>query len=278
MTIKIVTDSTISIEPGLIAELGITIVPLSFMIDGVIYTDGDMNLSEYMLKMEAADHLPKTSQPPVGIFADIFSALTADGSEVISIHLSETLSGTVEAARQGAALTNGRVTVIDSNFTDQGLKFQVVEAARLAKLGSSHEEILTAIETIRENTELYVGVVNLDNLIKGGRIGRVTGVISGLLDIKVVLQMKNNDLVSFIKGRGSKTFRRWLDEISFALGTSERKIKEIGISHVENLDFAQVIKSSLQKFVEKPIHILDTNTVIATHTGRGAWAVMIAYE
>ncbi len=72
--------------------------------------------------------LAKTSQPPVGLFAETFAELAKDGSQIIAILLSHALSGTVEAARQGATLSGADVTILDSSFTDQAEKFQVVEA------------------------------------------------------------------------------------------------------------------------------------------------------
>ncbi|MDR0300437.1 MAG: DegV family protein [Streptococcaceae bacterium] len=278
MTIKIVTDSTISIQPELVEELDITVVPLSFMIEGVIYTDGEMSLSEYLERSDASANLPKTSQPPVGVFDALYNELAADGSSIISIHLAQTLSGTVEAARQGAMISGKDVTVMDSTFTDQAQAFQVIEAARLAKMGASKEEIISAVEHIKDNTDLYCGVATLDNLIKGGRIGRVAGMIGGLLDLHLVLQMKDSALNSIMKGRGGKTFKKFLNELSENLSSSTRKIKEIGISHVENFALAQSLRETLQHFVEKPITILETSTIIATHTGHGAFAVMINYE
>lgn len=149
MAIKIVTDSSITIEPEIVKALNITIVPLSVMIDGVLYSDSDFKLDEFMEKMENAKNLPKTSQPPVGVFAEVYDELAADGDQVISIHLTDILSGTVEAARQGSLLSGKDITVIDSDFTDQALKFQVVQAAAMAKEGHSKEEIL---ESIKKNT------------------------------------------------------------------------------------------------------------------------------
>ncbi len=81
----------------------------------------------------------KTSQPPVGLFAETFAELAKDGSQIIAILLSHALSGTVEAARQGATLSGADVTILDSSFTDQAEKFQVVEAARMAQAGASKE-------------------------------------------------------------------------------------------------------------------------------------------
>lgn len=278
MSIKIVTDSSITIEPELLKELEITIVPLSVTIEGILYSDSELSLKNFMEKMAASKNLPKTSQPPVGLFADIYEKLAADDNEIISIHMTEALSGTIEAARQGAMLSGKSVTVLDSDFTDQALKFQVVEAARLAKSGASKAEILEKIDEIRKATELFIGFSTLENLVKGGRVSRMTGLFGSLLNIKAIATLKNRELGTLLRGRGTKTFHKWLDELAENIGNSGKKIREIGISHVEGLDFAQKAKEVLQKFVEKPISIMDTNTIIATHTGAGAWAIMISYE
>ena len=276
MTIKIVTDSTITVEPELIEKYGITIVPLAILIDGVLYQDTDLSAAQFMSKMKVSKNLPKTSQPPVGVFSEVYDQLAEDGSQIISIHLTKALSGTVEAARQGAMLSNADVTVIDSDFIDQGLKFQVIEAAKLAAEGATKEEILAAIEKTKKNTELFIGIANLDNLVKGGRVNRVTGVLSGLLNIKVVMELVDTSLEPMLKGRGNKTFQKWLDE--FADKITGRQIKEIGISHAENIPFSELMRDKLQPSVDKKIPILDTNSTVATHTGPGAWALMIEFE
>ncbi|MGQ7355817.1 DegV family protein [Streptococcus suis] len=274
--IKIVTDSSTTIEPHLLEELGITVVPLSVMIDGVVYSDSDLTEGQFLQLMRDAKSLPKTSQPPVGVFAETFTDLAKDGSQVIAIVLSHALSGTVEAARQGATLSGVDVTVIDSSFTDQAAKFQVVEAARLAQAGASKEEILAAIEQVREKTELYIGVSTLENLVKGGRIGRVQGLLSSLLNIRVIMTMKNHQLEPIVKGRGNKTFKKWLDEFIGQL--ADKKVAEIGISYAGAADFAQQMKEQLQPYLAKDIAVLETGSIIQTHTGEDAWAVLVRYE
>ncbi|HEL2055578.1 TPA: DegV family protein [Streptococcus suis] len=274
--IKIVTDSSTTIEAELVKELGITVVPLSVMVDGVVYSDNDLTEGEFLKLMRGSKNLPKTSQPPVGLFAEIFSDLAKDGSQIIAILLSHALSGTVEAARQGATLSGADVTVVDSSFTDQAEKFQVVEAARLAQVGASKEEILAAIETVKEKTELYIGVSTLENLVKGGRIGRVQGMLSSLLNIRVIMEMKDHQLTPIVKGRGNKTFKKWLEE--FAVTVSDKKVTEIGISYSGAADFANEIKSQLQGIVANEISVLETGSIIQTHTGEDAWAILIRYE
>lgn len=278
MPIKIVTDSSITIDPALARELEITIVPLSVTIDGTMYSDEDLKFEEFMIKMAASKNLPKTSQPPVGVFAEVYEKVANEDDEIISIHLTEALSGTVEAARQGGMLSGRDVTVVDCDFTDQAQKFQVVEAARLAKAGATKAEILEKIKTIRENTELYIGFSTLENLVKGGRVSRMTGLFGSLLHVRVIGTLKDRELNTLLRGRGNKTFYKWLDELAEHMSQSGRKIREIGISHAQGLEFSQKAKEILQKFVEKPISVMDTNTTIATHTGPGAWAIMIDYE
>ena len=274
--IKIVTDSSITIEPEVVKEYGITIVPLSVMVDGVLYSDSELGEGDFLRLMQSSKNLPKTSQPPVGVFAEIYEDLALDGSHIVSIHMSHALSGTVEAARQGATLSGADVTVIDSGFTDQAMKFQVVEAAKLAKEGADLDTVLARIEEVKEKTELYIGVSTLENLVKGGRIGRVTGLLSSLLNIRVVMQMKDHQLEPIVKGRGNKTFKKWLDELVENL--SHSKVAEIGISYAGTPEWANEMKAQLQSFVENAIPVLETGSIIQTHTGENAFSVLVRYE
>ncbi|MGS7063318.1 DegV family protein [Streptococcus pyogenes] len=277
-TIKIVTDSSITIEPELIKALDITVVPLSVMIDSKLYSDNDLKEEGHFLSlMKASKSLPKTSQPPVGLFAETYKNLVKKGvTDIVAIHLSPALSGTIEASRQGAEIAEAPVTVLDSGFTDQAMKFQVVEAAKMAKAGASLNEILAAVQAIKSKTELYIGVSTLENLVKGGRIGRVTGVLSSLLNVKVVMALKNDELKTLVKGRGNKTFTKWLD--SYLAKNSHRPIAEIAISYAGEASLALTLKERIAAYYNHSISVLETGSIIQTHTGEGAFAVMVRYE
>lgn len=277
-TIKIVTDSSITIEPELIKALDITVVPLSAMIDSKLYSDNDLKEEGHFLSlMKASKSLPKTSQPPVGLFAETYENLVKKGvTDIVAIHLSPALSGTIEASRQGAEIAEAPVTVLDSGFTDQAMKFQVVEAAKMAKAGASLNEILAAVQAIKSKTELYIGVSTLENLVKGGRIGRVTGVLSSLLNVKVVMALKNDELKTLVKGRGNKTFTKWLD--SYLAKNSHRPIAEIAISYAGEASLALTLKERIAAYYNHSISVLETGSIIQTHTGEGAFAVMVRYE
>ncbi|EMB63282.1 DegV family protein [Streptococcus mutans] len=276
--IKIVTDSSITIEPDLVEALDITVVPLTVMVDGIVYSDNDLKEDgKFLSLMRNSKSLPKTSQPPVGLFAETYEKLIKEGAEqIVAIHITHSLSGTLEASRQGANIAGADVTVLDSAFTDQAMKFQVIAAAKLAQKGSSLEEILARVEEVKKKTELFIGVSTLENLVKGGRIGRVTGLISSLLNIRVVMELKNHALNPIAKGRGNKTFNKWLDNLIATI--KDRKIAEIGISYAGTSDFANGLKDKLQAYVEKDIAVLETGSIIQTHTGEGAFAVMVHYE
>ncbi|MDV7719484.1 DegV family EDD domain-containing protein [Pediococcus ethanolidurans] len=273
--IKIVTDSSCGVTDQEVADYDITIVPLTVMIDDTIYVEREtISNEEFLNKMQNSKALPKTSQPPIGKFVEVFDKLGADGSQVICFNMLEAISGTVHAAEQAAQLSKTDVTVVDSQTTDRALAFQVIEAAKLAQAGKSREDILKAAEDIRDHTKLYMGVMTLDNLVKGGRINRMTGMISGLLNIKIVLQVTGGELKVVAKGRGMKTISRFFDDVYEKMAKSPN-IKSIGISHVGALKTIAPIKAKIQEmFPDINILVRETVPIIATHGGPGAFALM----
>lgn len=276
--IKIVTDSSITLAPQIIKDLDITVVPLSVTIDGQVYSDNDLKEEgKFLALMQASKDLPKTSQPSVGLFAETYERLRQEGTEqIVAIHLTHALSGTCEASRQGAAIAGADVTVIDSGFTDQAMAFQVIRAAELAKQGASLADIIAQVEQVREQTELFIGVSTLENLTKGGRIGRVAGFLSGLLNIKVMMELKNHQLIPLVKGRGQKTFTKWLLGLKSQL--AQKQVAKLAISYSGSSAWAQQLKDELQNLVQEEISVLETGSIIQTHTGVDAFAVMVCYD
>ncbi len=272
--LKVVTDSSCTMEPTVRDQLNIHVVPLSVMIDGMVYPDDDSLPGERFMQMMAqAKELPKTSQPPIGHFVELFDELGKDGSDVLSIHMTKGLSGTVEAARQASNLSKANVTVIDSDTTDQALSFQVIRAAQLAQEDKTLAEVLPEVDKVRENTKLFIGVSTLENLVKGGRISRAKGLLSSLLNMKVIMDFDHSELIPIVKGRGVKTFNKWFEELKDELKRMPN-VKQIGISHAEGLEITEQFKKELQQlFPEMNIPLLHTTPIIATHTGKGAFAI-----
>lgn len=272
--IKIVTDSSCIIAPERLKDIEIHTMNLSIMIDGVIYTNqNDLGKEEFMNMMEKSPVLPKTSQPPIGEFVDLYDQLGNDGSEIISIHLTEKLSGTVNTARQAAQMSQSNVTVIDSDYIDQALGFQVYEAALLAQKGASVDQIVTHIEKVKNKTQLYIGVATLDNLVKGGRIGKLVGAVSGFLNMKILCQLNQGELEIVSKGRGNKTFTKWMK--SMGTNLANYPLNFVGISEADGKGISNELKSIILESVPNiEIPIIHTTPLVATHAGKGAFAVM----
>ncbi|MGE6629699.1 DegV family protein [Bacillus sp. NPDC077027] len=269
--IKIVTDSTLDIQPEIIRELDIHMIPLNISISGIDYIDRvNIQPKEFIDKMEAAEELPKTSQPAIGKFVELYEQLTADGSEVISIHLTGGMSGTVQTAESASKMVAGHITVIDSTFISQGLGFQVVKAAQLAKNGASREDILSEVKRIREKTKLFVTIDTLENLVKGGRIGRGKALIGSLLHIKPIASLTDGIYTPEANVRSYSALVRYLTK-QYVQAVKGRTVRAIGIAHADALELAEKLKTAiLDNTPDVNIDIAYTTPIISCHTGKGA--------
>lgn len=273
--IIIVTDSTADLTEQEIQDFNIHVVPLNITIQEEHYLDGEtITKEEFKNKMIASSELPMTAQPSIGRFVELYDELGKDGSQIISIHLMNSISGTVNAARQAADITESTVTVVDSDFTSRSMGIIVREAAQAAKEGKSAEEVLDVIESTRQRTKLYLTVLNLDNLIKGGRISRVMGAFSNLLNIKLFLEVINGKIEIVQKGRGLKSLQKKYDEVFEEMKACPTGIQEIGIMHAGLNEFNQSQIDTLRElFPEAKLTIVMTSPIIMSHTGVDAMAV-----
>jgi DegV family protein with EDD domain len=269
--IKIVTDSTMDIPQHVLEQYGVEVVPLSFIIDGQTYLDRiDITPAEFIEKMEAASELPKTSQPAVGTFVDVYNRLGEDGSTVLSIHMTSGMSGTYASACTAATLTSTPVEVFDSTYMSQATGFQVLEAAKMAQEGRTVEEIKARLEEIKKNTRLFVVVDTLDNLVKGGRIGKGKAFIGSLLNIKPIAALEDGVYAPVSKVRSHSQVVKALTKY-FQEEVAGKTIKSVGISHAKALEVATKLKESIQQVSGfQDVTVYDTTPVISTHTGAGA--------
>ncbi|MGN7408556.1 MULTISPECIES: DegV family protein [unclassified Sporosarcina] len=276
--IKIVTDSTADLSEEEIKKYGIQVVPLSIHIDGDIYQDQiDIKPLEFLEKMAAAKELPKSSQPSSGIFTELYDELGKDGSEVISIHMTGGMSGTVKSAEAAAEMTETPVTVIDSRYISHALSFQVIEAAKLAQLGKKMDEIVQHLNEVRSKTMLYVVVDKLDNLVKGGRIGKGKAVIGSLLNIKPIASLQDGVYTPVGKARSHKQVAAQLFT-SFKEDTAGKIVKGVGISHAHGLAMAEPLKRLIEESGFTDIRFSFTSPIVSTHTGAGAIGFMYYTE
>lgn len=272
--IHIVTDSTADLSKELIEAFNIHVVPLTIQIDGESYTDGvDISPEEFLEKMASSKDLPKSSQPAVGVFKELYDRLGENGDQILSIHMTGGMSGTVKSAQAAAEMTDSDVTVFDSKFISFALSFQVEEAAKMAKNGESLEVILNRIEKIRSNTNLYVVVDTLDNLVKGGRIGKGTAIIGSLLSIKPIANLTDGVYTPIAKVRSHKQVVSHLFK-QFTEDTKGKIVKAVGISHANGFSMATPLMKLIEETGFRNIQVSFTSPVISTHTGPGAIGFM----
>ncbi len=269
--VKIVCDSSAGLTDEEIQKYNITIVPLTVMIDGTIYVEREtISNDQFPELMKNAKSLPKTSQPPIGKFVDAFDKLGADGSEVLCVTMMESISGTVHAAEQAATMTKTKVTVYDSQTTDQGMAFQIVAAAKVLENGGSVADAVDKMKDVLAKSKLYLAIDNLDNLVAGGRISKFAGALSNLLNIKVMLQVAGGQIHIIMKGRGTKAIHKEWDRILREMQAGPKPVK-IGISHVEGDKEVARLKAQLEEmYPDAHIVVRETVPIIATHTGMGA--------
>jgi DegV family protein with EDD domain len=273
--IKIVTDSTMDMSKEMADQLGIVIVPLSVTINGETYLDRvEIQPSEFIETMKSLDELPKSSQPSTGTFLEVYDRLGKEGYEVISIHMTGKMSGTVRSAESAAQMTQTKVTVIDSEFISIALQFQVKEAAEMAKQGKSLEEILNRLDKVRTHTKLYIMVDTLENMVKGGRIGKGKAFIGSLLNIKPIASLEGAEYNPVAKVRSHSQVVKYMAK-QFAEDVKGKTIRGAGLVHAEAHDLAAKVKESIIDLTGyQDISIDYTGPTISTHTGPGAIALM----
>ncbi len=188
---EIVTDSgcDLNLTAEQKAELGIHIVPLSVTLGESTYVEGPgFDTPAFYTRLKTGGELPTTSQPAPESFAELYRKLAKKSPDILSIHLSSGLSGTLNSALTGAAdVPEAKVTFFDTKTLSVGAGWQVEAAARAAKAGWAVDRILALLERIRASTELLFTLKELQYLIHGGRISHIKGLVASVLDIKPII-------------------------------------------------------------------------------------------
>src|SRR5680860_1709550 len=191
--IAVVTDSTSDLPASVYEGYDLSVLPLSVVFENKVYLDGGIDIKEddFYKKMESSAEMPKAAPPSPGNFLNIYSKLTSQEKEIISIHISRKLSGTLNAAELVARqFGKDKIDVIDSEVVHMSCGFMALKAAKMAKEGTKREDILKELSSFRNKINSFFIPKSLDNLIKGGRINKIKGKFANLLEIKPVLTIK----------------------------------------------------------------------------------------
>lgn len=280
MTVKIVTDSTADLPPGLAEELNISVVPLKVHFGEEEFLDWiDLDSDNFFEKLAGSGVMPHTSQPSPADFVKIYREIAAESDQLISVHLSAKLSGTYQSAVIAKSeLKHLDIEVIDSGLASMALGIVVIEAARAAKAGLAKEDIILQLKDNMAKVKVYFAVDTLEYLQRNGRIGKAAALVGGLLNVKPLLTLSDGVVAPKEKVRGkAKAQERLIDIIGEEFGEEVRG--KAVVLHGSELNRALLLKEKLEsryKFSE--IFISSIGAVIGTHTGPGVLAVGVLPE
>jgi DegV family protein with EDD domain len=271
-SVAIVTDSTADLPPELTALRSITVVPLTLNFDGQSLLDGvDIQPDEFYRRLRSVTTHPTTSQPSPGRFADVYKSLLADHDSVVSIHISQKLSGTYESARQAAAMTDpDRVRVIDSELVSMSLGLIALAASSLAASGNDAQAIETKVLDMRSSIQTYFSVATLEFLRRGGRIGRASALLGSVLQVKPVLCIRDGLVTPLERVR---TFERALNRVVELTREVDRGHGVcVIVGHADAEADAQRIGRELESIAET-LMIQPLGPVVGAHAGPGVVGV-----
>ena len=270
MTIRVVTDSTCDLPAEIIARYGICVIPLYINVGNQGFLDGiDMKRDEFYTRLPTFLTHPTTAVPSPQKFRAIYDSLADEGaSEIISIHISVSLSATVDVARTAAQETSSiPVTVLDSQQLSLGTGFLVETAAKMTEVGNSMGEILAAVNDQIQRSHVFAALDTLEYLKRSGRMNKYLADFASLLQIKPILTMYNGKPGTERVRTRDRALKR-LVEMLTAAGTLERAA--IVHSHVQPERIAELRALSAGLLLQRDIMTADITPVIGAHIGPGA--------
>lgn len=271
--IRVVTDSACDLTPAVADAHGIRVVPLTIRFGSEELVDREeLSIKEFWDRVVTGPHMPETAAPSPGAFRDAYVEAGEAGCDgVVCITLSSRLSATFQAATTAMAELPGGppVSVVDSLSVTMGEGLLVLAAAEMAEQGQTLEQIVTAVESLRDRTYVYGVVESLDYLRRGGRIGGAAHLVGSLLSIKPVIEVRSGVVEVESKQRTRSRSLQYLAGKALQAGALER----LAVANGAARDIDEVV-SLLE--AAHPAHdtvFTDLGPVIGAHAGPGSVGV-----
>ena len=225
MTVRIVTDSSADLPQNLIDQHRITVLPCYVVVDDLTYKDGiEIQADAFYARLQSEGRTPTTSQPTVADFQALYRDLVSQGHQVISIHVSAKLSGTLNSAEQAKAslVDSSQVEIIDSRLASIPLGLAVLDAVSILETGAEFHQ---AADKIRQGLDRHHGLFALDTLEylhKGGRIGKARAFMGSVLSVKPILRIQDGEAHPVERPRNRDRAIRRLVELAQDLAPVQR--------------------------------------------------------
>ncbi|MCC6148437.1 MAG: DegV family protein [Anaerolineaceae bacterium] len=268
---QIVSDRGADLSQEQLKGLGVHFVPLKITLEGTTYLGGeDLSSEEFYKLLSNTQAFPTTSQPSPGDFAELYRKLAQIDPEILSIHISSGLSGTVESARLGAAMVpEAKIHLVDTKTLSCPEGWQVEAAAKAVKAGWPLDRILDLLKTIGEKSEGLFTLSDLRYLIHGGRISHLKGLVASLLNIKPVIGVdhESGKYVSLVQ---EVTLKRAIQKMVDFAGKLYAEGTKFRIQPLHGYNPAAV-ESVIQSFKQNYDCVFEAITpvapVLGAHTG-----------
>ena len=269
---KIVTDCAADMSNEEMEKLGIVQAPLFIQFPEGEVSSADISADEFYNRLEAMrPQIPTTAQPSSGIFAELYRKLAQMDKNILSVHISSGLSGTINSARDGGEQVKGEANVSfwDTLTLSGGERFQVMAAALADKAGWAMDKVQERLTKIREKTEVIYTLDTLEYLARGGRIGRVQAMAGALLNLKPVIRVDTDGKYSTVaKGRSiGKSISIMADHLVEKYGNAPVWVTVLHGRFAEKAD--QLTEEFKQKLNIAKIEVQRISPVLGVHTGPG---------
>jgi DegV family protein with EDD domain len=268
---QLVTDSAADLFPEQIDDLGCHVMPLMISLDGKDYKSGvDLQPADFYALLANTESFPSTSQPSAGDFAELYRRLALVDPDILSVHISSGLSGTLNAARLGAEMVpEARVTFFDSLTLSCPLGWMVEAAGRALQAGWTVDRILERLRLIQAHTQGYFTLNSMKYLIHGGRISHLKGLMASVLKIRPIIgpEKEHGTYFSFAQEVTLSRALNRLPEIvskKYAPGSPLR----VQLLHGQNLEGVEQLRQAMSKKFEctfDPVAVVAP--VLGAHTG-----------
>jgi DegV family protein with EDD domain len=269
-TMKIVTDSAADMSYEELKEFGVTQAPLFIQFPEGEVSAADISADDFYNRLEAMrPQIPTTSQPSSGIFADIYGKLSKLEKNILSIHISSGLSGTIDSARTGSEQVKGdaKINHWDTMTLSGGERFQVMAAVLADKAGWALDKIQERLKAIREKTEVIYTLDTLEYLARGGRIGRVKAMAGALLNLKPVIRVDDDGKYSTVTNTRTlnKSMTAIADQLVEKYGSTPVWIT---VLHGRFAEKAEALSKEFQSRLNvAKLEVVRISPVLGVHTG-----------
>ncbi|GAD16875.1 DegV family protein [Lentilactobacillus otakiensis] len=271
--IKIVTDSAAHLSSADIRAYDIHVLNPPILMDGKLFGYVNKISSEkYLQLFEKCSNKPVIGDISVAELTDTYNQLGEDGSQILSIHLSDKLSSTYHNAKTAASKSSSEVTVVNSQVTAAGLAYQVLEAAKMVTAGKSIADILQQLTKIRNNTRIFFSVRNNQQIVNNRIIGKLRGFLGKHANTAYMIGFKQNDFTLIAHGSKDESLNNfWKSQMELM---HDECIVKLSILHSGTSERAEFLRNMLnEEFPFVPISIAPTNPEMTTFIGRESTGV-----